>query len=1057
MNTFKKMKKACWLLLLVSFPLNALAQKITVSGTITDGYGDTLIGVTVMEEGTANGTISEVDGSYQLSVSSQARLNFSYIGYKTQSIEVKGQQKIDVTMREDSEVLSEVVVVGYGQMKRSDLTGAITSVSADAISKSVPTSIDQVLQGRAAGVQVTQNTGLPGGSTSIRIRGINSLNASNEPIFVIDGVVIDGETSSSSENALASINPADVVSMDILKDASATAIYGSRGANGVIIITTKRGQEGTARISYDGYVGFQAMPKKLHLLNLQEYAYHKNERCEIMGYPMDDSFVRPDLLGEGTDWQDELFGNALNTSHNLSISGGNAKTLYAIGAGYLNQEGIAVGSGFERFSLRGSVDAEVKSWLKSGVNFSIVNSKQDITVSDDDIIYTALTQTPNVAAKNIDGSYGGPETDEFVQTNPLGLAQLKENRNEKLSARSNVYLDFIFHKTLDLKTEFSSDFGITNAYRFTPSYSFGAIENTVRESTRSKSFSKYWVWRNILTYNNTFAEKHNVNAMYGYEMQKSSWEYLSGFRKGFITNNAHNLDAGDSSTATNAGSGEGNSLISNFGRLFYSYEDKYLLTTTLRYDGSSKFAEGNRWGWFPSVALAWRISGEEFMKNVNSIDNLKMRLGWGKVGNQNIPNYGYTSTMASVATPWGTGLLSGNTANPDLQWETTSSYNVGFDAGFLNSRISVVFDAYYKKTDNLLLELPLPAYVGTVGQGSTTPPWVNIGSLENKGIEVALNTVNVETRDFRWTSNFVYSMNRNKVVELSTESSTLDVTLTKGSETSIITRTAVGQPIGQFFGYKVIGRFETAEDFYYKDENGNIKETPRPEGQPISQNGVWVGDYIFEDRNGDGKINDADRTYIGNPEPKFTFGIGNTFSYKNWDLSINLSGSYGNDVYNWIRRWTDDPRQSHNLNYRATQFARLEYIDPTLPSGSDRGQLNNIRNIKIAAGSDPSMPRLSSADANDNYRVSDRFVEDGSYLRIQNISLSYTFPQKWVKKIMLENLRLYTNLQNVYTFTKYKGYDPEIGSMDQNALLTGIDNARYPSPKIYTIGLNVTF
>lgn len=1057
MNTLPKRKKRYWLLLAILLPLHCFAQTISVSGTVKDEKGELLPGVNIMEEGTTNGTITDFNGSYRISISGQAKLVFSYVGYQVLKTDVKNQRVINVVLREDNALLNEVVVVGYGQMKRSDLTGAVTSVSAESISKSVNTSVDQVLQGRAAGVQVTQNSGIPGGSTSIRIRGVNSLNSSNEPIFVIDGVVIDGSTGSSSANALSSINPADVVSMDILKDASATAIYGSRAANGVIIITTNRGKEGMSRINYDGYVGMQMMPKKLQLLNLQEFAYHKNERTTIMGYPMDDSFVRPDLLGAGTDWQDELFGVAMTTNHNLSISGGKDKTLYSLGAGYLQQEGIALGSGFERLALKGSFDTEVKKWLKTGVNFNITNSKQNITVADNDLINIALLQTPNVAARNIDGSYGGPETDEFVQSNPVGLALLKENRNERVSARSNIYLDFIFDKKLNFKTEFSSDLGMNNDYRFTPSFQFGAIVNNNRESVRAKSYSKYWAWRNILSYNNTFDQVHNVNAMLGYEMQKSAWEYLSGYRDGFITNNAKDLNAGSSERASNSGSSGGNSLISGFGRLFYSYDERYLITATLRRDGSSKFARGNRWGWFPSAALAWRVSGEDFMAGIEQISNLKLRLGWGKVGNQNIPDYAYTSTMAAVATPWGTGLVSGNTANPDLKWETTGSSNIGFDISFFDSRINLVFDAYYKKTDNLLLQLPLPAYVGSEGQGSTTPPWVNIGSLENKGIELTINTDNIKKKDFSWRTNLVYSLNRNKVLSLDTESSVLDMTLSRGSETSIITRTAVGKPIAQFFGYKVIGRFEKATDFYFKDEDGKIKEVPRPQGVPISPNGAWIGDYMFEDINKDGVINDADRTFIGNPEPKFTYGIGNTFTYKDFDLTVNLSGSYGNDVFNWIRRWIDDPRQSHNLHQRATEFARLGYIDPALPAGSDQGQIDNIRNIRIVEGSNPYMPRLSSADANSNYRVSDRFIEDGSYLRIQNISFSYSLPKKLLRKAEIENVRFYANMQNVYTFSKYKGYDPEIGSLGQNALLTGIDNGRYPSPQVYTFGLNITF
>lgn len=1046
--TLKKQMIFAFFFMLI--PVFAMAQSITVRGTVKDAAGETLLGVNVMEQGTSNGTITDLDGKYEIRVASNATLTFTYIGYKAMSVAVNNKQSLDVVMQSDTKLLDEVVVVGYGQMRRSDVTGSVVSVSSDAIQKTVATSLDQVLQGRAAGVQVQQNSGMPGGSSSIRIRGINSLNASNEPIFVIDGVVIDGSTGSSSENALASINPSDILSMDILKDASATAIYGSRAANGVIMITTKRGQRGDAKISYNGYTGWQEMPKKLQLLNLQEYAYHKNARTLAAIVQGDDNFVRPDLLGAGTDWQAELFSQAPMTSHNLSITGGNELTNFAIGAGYLNQEGIAIGSGFERLNLRSNIDAQIRKWLKTGVNFNFSNSTQKVTVADESLIKIALKQTPNVAVRNADGGYDGPDTREYVQNNPVGLAMIKENYNEKTGIRANTYLEAKVIEGLTYKTELSFDYGITNTYKFNPSYKFGAIENSVTESERAKSYSKFWSWRNIVNYNRTLDELHNINFMAGQEMQKSQWEYLMGFRNGFITNVAHDLNAGDANSAKNSGSSGGGALMSYFGRMFYSFDDKYLLTTTLRRDGSSNFAPGNRWGWFPSAALAWKISNESFLQNHDVIDNLKLRLGWGRVGNQNIESYAYTSTMATVASIWGTALLSGNTANPDLQWETTSSSNIGIDFNLFRNRIEFIADFYYKKTDNLLLRLPLPAYVGTSGQGATSPPWANIGSLENKGVELTLNTVNIDKKGFSWRSNFVVSLNRNKVLSLDTESSILDREIQEGSERTIVTRTAVGQPIGQYYGYKVIGRFEKATDFYYKDADGNIQPTALPKGMSIGETGVWIGDYIFEDRNNDGVIDEEDRTYIGNPEPKFTYGIGNTFAYKNFDLTVSLNGSYGNRIINYQRRWLENPRENTNVLKAATEYAVLDRIDPAGP--------NDYRNIHIVNGN-PYMPRMaaSSAASTSNFRYSDKFVEDGSFLRIQNISFGYTLPSRWTSKAGIEMLKFYANLQNVYTFTKYSGYDPEVGSNNQDALMTGIDNARYPSPRIYTFGLNLTF
>ncbi len=1047
---FKHKRQALLILALCLLaPFIGVAQNVNVSGTVTDKSGTSIPGVSVVVEGTTKGTITNIDGKYSISVAENSTLLFSFVGYKQHSELVQSAKVINVTLQEDAEKLDEVVVVGYGQMKRADLTGSVVSVANDAIEKSVPTSVDQVLQGRAAGVQVQQNSGAPGASSSIRIRGINSLNASNEPIFVIDGVVIDGSSGSGTANPLSTINPADIVSMDVLKDASATAIYGSRAGNGVIIITTKKGKKGEARVSYDGYIGIQQMPKKLNLLNLQQYATLKNTKSDMGLVDWDDTFIRPDLLGAGTDWQDEMFTNALMQSHNVSVSGGSEKSTYALGLGYLNQEGIAVGSGFERFNLRASFDSQVKDFLKVGVNFNFSNPKQNTTVSDDALIITALKQTPNVAVRNAEGEYDGPDTDEFVQNNPVGLAMLRENRSETASIRANTYAEATITNGLTFRTEYGLDYGMNNAYTFSPSYTFGALANEVREGSRTKSFSKFWNWRNVLTYNKEFGV-HAVNAMLGQEMQRSFWENLYGYRSGYLSNGATDLNLGDANTARNQNASNESTLSSLFGRAFYSYNDKYLLTATLRYDGSSKFHKDNRWGWFPSAAVAWKVSNEDFMKSLDKISNLKLRLGWGAVGNQNVSNNAFVSTYASSATVWGTGLLASNTANPDLQWETTYSTNLGFDLGLFDGRIDFIADFYNKETKNLLLQLPLPSYVGTQGQGSTSAPWVNIGSLQNRGVELTLNTINIDKGDFLWKSNVVFSLNRNKVKSLDTESSMINKTIQQGSETTVITRTAVGEPIGQFYGYKVVGRFESATDFYYKDDNGDVKPVALPDGMEISEESVWIGDYKFADINNDGVIDDEDRTFIGNPNPDFTFGIGNSFSYKGWDLNIFLTGSVGNEVINYQRRWLDNPRENHNLRVEALDYAKLQLIDPNGP--------NDFRNVQIVGG-DEYAPRLaaSSASSASNYRFSDRFVEDGSFLRIQNISLAYNFPSHWVSKLKLENLKLYMNLQNVYTFTKYSGYDPEIGSINQDALMTGIDNGRYPTPRIYTFGINVTF
>ena len=1041
------------LFLLAMCPLWISAQNVTVKGMVSDDGGP-VIGATVKEKGATTGSVTDLDGKYTISVKPGSILQVSYLGYQTQEVRVGNKTTINVVLKPDEKMLSEVVVVGYGQMKRADVTGSVVSINEKAVERSVPTSIDQVLQGRAAGVQIQANSGTPGASTSIHIRGINSLNATNQPIFVIDGVVIEAagiDTGDplSSNNPIASINPSDIVSMDVLKDASAAAIYGARASNGVIMITTKRGKAGEATITYDGYVGFQEQAKKLDIMNLQQYATHHNARAAVGIVSASDAFVNVDALGEGTDWQEALFRKALMTSHNISITGGTQASTYSISGGYLNQDGIAVGSGYKRLTLRGNTDAQVKRWLKAALSFSLTDSKQQVGANNN-LIMNALESQPSVAVKSADGSYDGPD-DVWMPVNAIALANMRENYNKKMNFRATGSLEATLYRGLTLKTELSADYNLNKFYYYEPDYQFGVLSNSTRTGKWTKTDTKYWSWRNILTYINTFADKHSVNIMLGQEMSHSHWESQASTATGFLSNSVHDPSAGDVSSSTGTGSQVDNSLFSYFGRAFYSYDDRYLFTATLRRDGSSRFADGHRWGWFPSAALAWKISNESFMKGTsNVINNLKLRLGYGSTGNQNLADWAYMALLSSKSTPWGTGVLTANNANPDLTWETTDSYNIGLDLNMLSNRIEFIFDWYYKKTRNLLLQIPLPAYLGSSGNGAASNPWSNVGSMSNRGVEMTLNTVNIDKAGFQWRSNLVFSLNRNKVIGLDTESSTIDKTFQVGSDVSTVTRTSVGHPIGQFWGYKVIGRFDKAEDFYYKDGNGNVKAVALPEGSSIGKDKTWIGDYIFEDVNNDGVINNQDETNIGNPLPDFTYGIGNTFSWKGFDLTIFFSGSYGNDVINYNRRFLEDVRSNSNLLGSAANYAKLGVIDANLPA-------DDFRNLYVTNAGVTRLPRLSASSTNANNRMSDLYVEDGSYLRLQNISLSYTLPKNIVRKIKLENIKVYMNLQNVYTWTKYNGFDPEVGAMYGDALMTGLDYGRYPSPRIYTFGLNVSF
>lgn len=1033
----------------VEFSFAEVLQERTVTGVVTSGTdGEALIGVSVqVKERPQVGTITDFEGRYSLQARSNETIVFSYIGFKSQEVKAS-KTVVNVELEEDSEILDEVVVVGYGTMKRSDLTGSVVSVGEDEIKQSIVTSLDQALQSKAAGVSVTQNSGTPGGGISVSIRGINSLNG-NEPLYVIDGVAISGNNDSNS-SVLSSINPSDVVSMEILKDASATAIYGSRASNGVVLITTKQGQAGKTRITYEGYYGLQQLPKKLGVMNLREYAEYQNLRAEVIGFGERAEFADISLLGEGTDWQGEIFQNASMHNHQLNISGGNDNVKYSLSAGYLQQEGIAIGSDFERFSARVNMDNKITKWLSTGLRASVAQTTQNNTIDSGNIIRTAIEQLPDTPARNPDGSWGAQAENMYGTyfSNPVAEALMRENYNRGLQMYVDFFADVTLWKGLVFRAEYAGNYYYSNTYQYTPSYDYG---HYVQSSTGSRGANNgsNWTLKTYLTYNGTFG-KHNISVMAGHEAQENSYETLYASRDNYLFNTIHELNMGDSSTAKNS-SGRGSSAIeSYYGRLNYGYDDRYLATFTVRGDGSSSFGPANRWGVFPSMALAWKINNEKFLKNVKWLNNLKLRLGWGLVGNQSASSYAYGVTMASAASIWGTGFYAGNYPNDKLKWEETKAWNAGIDLNLFDNRVEFIFDTYLKNTDNLLMQASLPSYVS----GIINSPWVNAGAMENKGAEFTLNTVNISKKDFTWRTGITISFNKNKITKLYTETAGLSGTI-DGAQT--LTYSTVGQPVGQYYGYKVIGMFKEESDFYQRDadgnflldKNGNRLPVALPENQHIAKDEVWVGDYIFEDLNGDGVIDEQDRTYLGNPEPKFSYGFNNTFTYKGFDMNIFINGVYGNKLVNLFRQDFTNPMRNSNLLKEVTGIAHVELIDPAQPE--------EIWNVHVSNPESATVQRLNTADGNDNNRMSSRFVEDGSYLRIKNISLGYTFPQKWTRKWHIENLRVYMNIQNAFTFTKYKGYDPEVGAYNYNVLLRGVDYARYPSQRIYTVGLNLSF
>ena len=1029
--------------------LTASAQTQTVKGVVTSvADGEPLIGATVMVKETKTGVVTDLDGNYTVSVDKGQTLVVSYIGYITKSFKYTGQTTLDVALSADDASLDEVVVVGYGVMKRSDITGSVVSVGEKDIKKSVITSVDQALQGRAAGVQVTQNSGSPGGGISVSIRGVNSLNG-NEPLYVIDGVAIDGQTSDGKSSALSGINPSDIVSMEVLKDASATAIYGSRASNGVVLITTKKGQIGKPTISYEGYYAIQQLPTKLKTMNLREYAELYNERVKLLGWGEREEFADPSVLGDGTNWQNEIFRSAPMQNHQLSVSGGSETAQYMFSGGYLTQDGIAVGSNFERFSTRVNVDTKIGKWMQMGVQSSFARTKKVNTIDDGNVIETALRQLPEVPARNPDGSWGYQEHNDLATyySNPLADALTRENYDRGTQLMFNGYANVNICKGLSLRVEYGSNYNYSNHYYFQPELDLGEYFHQDSSGSRSSSNSSYWSFKQYMTYMNTFAKKHSVNIMVGHEAQESKWESLAAGRTGYLFNNVHELNVADAKTATNSNEKGSSAIESYYGRLNYSFDERYLITATLRADGSSAFGPDNRWGWFPSVALAWRFNQESFLKDAAWLTNGKLRLGWGLVGNQNIGNYAYGSTMANVSTAWGTGYYPAKFSNSKLQWERTKSWNAGIDLAFLKNRIEFIFDVYLKKTDNMLMEAALPKYVSSV----INAPKVNTGAMQNKGFEFTLNTVNISTKDLEWTTGITFSLNRNKVTKLNTETSGIP-----GEINGLTyTYTTEGNPVAQFYGYKVIGMFEKEDDFYQKDKNGdylldatgNKKIVALPEGKEVGEDtGIWYGDYIFEDRNGDDVIDEKDRTFIGNPEPKFTFGINNSVRWKGFDVTIFLTGSVGNKVYNYLAQQQSDPANRWVTLKSVRNFAQYALIDP-----NGEATLDNVCMTNPGA----STYRIDLAKANDNSRTSSVFVESGSYLRIKNLAIGYTVPKKLLQKVHIDNLRLYFNVQNLLTITGYNGYDPEIGSYNQNVMLRGVDFARYPSQRIYTFGLNL--
>lgn len=991
---------------------------ITVNGLIVDAEdNEPLIGVNITIKGTGKGTTSDIDGGFSIEIEEGQILVFQYVGYEIQEVKAKSANIGTIRLSADAKQLKEVVVVGYGTQKRSDLTGALSSIGEEELKALPTTGLDQALQGRAAGVFVTQNSGAPGGGVSVRIRGIAST-LSAEPLYVIDGipVVNDNQGTSSNfaeldgggqnSNALNTINPNDIESIEILKDASATAIYGARAANGVVLITTKRGKKGTSSITFDTYFGLQEISRKIPVMNLREYAEYFNQ----INFEPIEEFENLELLGDGTDWQDAVFREASMENYQLSLTGGSEKTRFALSAGYHKKEGVVIGSDFTRLSSKVNIDHNFNDKIRIGNSLLVSRTSENITFNDNSsgVVYTALLMVPSAPVTNADGTFAAPQSEIVLQfDNPVARALDTKDQNKKTRVLANIYAEIDLFPFLKYRTEFGTDVNYSNHNTFFPSFERGNFfgRSGVR---RSLSNSLFWINKHLLTFNKTIGEKHNLNALAGYEMQEGTYEFLFASRDNLPTNDLRELNLGDAGQQLNGGGAGHWALVSYFGRFNYGFDDRYLLTATMRIDGSSRFGPNNRYGRFPSAAFAWRLSNEPFLKEVNALDNLKLRAGVGAVGNQEIGLYSYSANLRAYNVVLGDQLISGfapdNIANPDVRWESSFQTNIGIDLGLFNNRIEIIADYYIKKADGMLLPALLPSTAGGLN-----PPFVNIGEIENRGIELALNTVNVKGA-FNWRTSANFTANQNEVKNLGSSGNLVGII-----QRIPVTRTEEGRPISQFYGYVVDGIFQSQAE---------VSESP------FQQDGTRAGDVKFKDLNNDGIINEADQTFIGNPIPDFTLNLTNSIDFKGIDFSFFLQGVYGNEILNLLRRDLEGMASLGN-------------------------QARVVKDRFTSSNPSQTVPRPTPSDPNANRRISDRFIEDGSFLRLRNITLGYTFPNKLLERISIRSLRAYVSSQNLLTWTNYSGYDPEIGSFNQNPLINGVENGRYPVARSVTFGLSL--
>ena len=984
-------------LIALLLPLCLSAQQINLKGIVKDASGEGIPGASVVEKGTSNGTVAEADGSFTLKASQGAVLEISCVSYVTEEVKVDSRTYYEVVLRDDAELLSEVLVIGYGTIRKSDLTGAVSAISADKLKDSPVSNVGQALQGKVAGVQII-DSGTPGSNVNIKIRGLGSIN-NCDPLIVIDGVPTD--------LGLASLNTNDIERIDVLKDASAAAIYGSRGANGVVMITTKRGSEGKGRISVSANASFQNAHNVPQMLNAAQYAQLSNEMMAASGRNSNPEWTNPEALGTGTSWLDEMLNTGIVQNYTVSYSGGNDKAHYYVSGGFFDQSGIVKNVGYKKFTFQSNSDAQVFKWLKftNNITFSADNK-----TSGEYNIGSIMSALPVFSVKDGNGDWSGPEgnSEWYGSTrNPVGVNQVNSSTTKGYNILANISAEISFTKWLKFKSTFGYDAKFWFVDSFTPKFDWKPtpVEQSSRYKSDNKSFT--YLWDNYFLFDHTFAKKHHLAIMAGTSAQWNKFDYLNAQKNVFMFDSIHEMDNGQEMYAIGGNESEW-SLMSIMARLNYSYADRYLITATVRHDGSSRFGANNRWGTFPSVSVAWRPSKENWFPENKAVNDLKIRAGYGVTGSQaSVGNYGYLAVYDTAVYSFGSAgkeqstLFARTLSNPSLHWEEVAQTNVGIDIAFLDSRIQFSVDGYIKDTRDMLVKASIPI---TSGFEDTSTTYTNAGKVRNRGVEMSLHTVNF-AGEFNWQTDINATYNTNRIIDLNS-----DVTsYINQIKNSYVTMLANGYPINVFYGYVTDGIFQ------------NEQEIASHADQP----GAEPGDIRFRDLNNDGVINDSDRTVIGNPNPTWLFSMNNTLEWKGIELSVYLQGVAGNKIYN-----------ANNID-NTGMAAALNQTTAVLKRWTGEGTSNF-------------MPRAVFGDPNQNCRVSDRFVEDGSYLRVKNITLAYSFPKKWMEKIRLEGIRIALSCDNVATITKYSGFDPEVS-------INGIDSSLYPIPRTFSVGLNVNF